>query len=29
MYCLRFSEVMSAGAIPVIYADDWLMPYTR
>jgi hypothetical protein len=23
----RFSEIMSCGAIPVVYADDWVLPF--
>jgi len=26
-YSYRFSEVLSAGAIPVVFADDWLWPF--
>ncbi|KAL3823050.1 hypothetical protein ACHAXA_005238 [Cyclostephanos tholiformis] len=28
LYSYRFSEVLSAGAIPVVYADGWILPYT-
>jgi Exostosin family len=27
LYSYRFSETMSAGTIPVVYADDWLPPF--
>lgn len=27
MSLYRFSEVMGCGAIPVVYADDWLLPF--
>lgn len=26
-YSYRFTEVLSAGAIPVVHADDWLWPF--
>jgi len=29
LYSVRFAEVLSAAAIPVIYADGWVLPYTR
>ena len=29
LYSYRFSEVLSAGAIPVVYADGWILPYTK
>lgn len=29
LFSYRFSEVLSAGAIPVVYADDYVLPYTR
>ena len=28
LYSYRFSEILSAGAIPVVYADGWILPYT-
>ena len=28
LYSYRFSEILSAGTIPVIYANDWVLPYT-
>lgn len=28
LYSYRFSEILSAGAIPVVFADGWIMPYT-
>jgi hypothetical protein len=27
LFSYRFSEVMACGAIPVVYADDWLLPF--
>jgi hypothetical protein len=27
LYSYRFAEVLSAGTIPVIYADEWLLPF--
>jgi hypothetical protein len=29
LFSYRFSEVMSVGSIPVIYADNWLMPFGK
>lgn len=29
LYSYRFSEVLSAGAIPIIYSDGWVMPFTK
>lgn len=29
LYSYRFSEVLSAGAMPVVYADGWILPYTE
>lgn len=29
LYSVRFAEVLSAAAIPVIYADGWVLPYTK
>ena len=26
---VRFPEVLSAGAIPVVYADGWVLPFTK
>jgi hypothetical protein len=28
LYSYRFCEFLSAGAIPVVYADGWIMPYS-
>ncbi len=28
LYSYHFSEILSAGAIPVVYADGWILPYT-
>lgn len=27
LYSVRFSEILSAGTIPVIFADGWVLPY--
>ena len=27
LYSVRFSEILSSGAIPVVYADGWVLPY--
>ncbi|KAL7533968.1 hypothetical protein ACHAXR_007950 [Thalassiosira sp. AJA248-18] len=27
LFSYRFSEILSAGAVPVVYADGWLPPY--
>jgi hypothetical protein len=27
LFSYRFSEILSAGAIPVVFADDWLPPF--
>jgi hypothetical protein len=29
LFSFRFSEVLSAGAIPVIYANGWVLPFSR
>ena len=29
LFSVRFSEILSAGCIPIIYADGWVLPYTR
>ena len=29
LYSVRFSEILSSGAIPVVYADGWVLPYNR
>jgi hypothetical protein len=29
LYSVRFSEILSAGVIPVIYADGWVLPYNK
>jgi hypothetical protein len=29
LYSVRFSEILSAATIPVVYADGWVMPYTQ
>lgn len=29
LFSYRFSEIMSAGAIPVVYADNWLLPFNE
>jgi Exostosin family len=29
LFSYRFSEVMSVGSIPVIYADDWMLPFGK
>ena len=28
LFSYRFAEALSAGAIPVIYADNWVLPFT-
>ena len=28
LFSYRFAEIMSAGAIPVVYANDWLPPFS-
>jgi hypothetical protein len=28
LYSYRFSDILSAGTIPVVYADGWMLPYT-
>jgi len=28
LFSFRFAEILSAGAIPVVYADGWVLPYT-
>jgi len=27
LFSYRFAEILSAGAVPVVYADDWLPPF--
>jgi Exostosin family len=27
LFSYRFSEVMACGSIPVVYADDWMLPF--
>mmetsp|Transcript_16314 Transcript_16314/g.24020 ORF Transcript_16314/g.24020 Transcript_16314/m.24020 type:complete len:475 (+) Transcript_16314:85-1509(+) len=29
LFSYRFSEVLSAGSIPVVYADNYVLPYTK
>jgi hypothetical protein len=29
LYSVRFAEILSAGCIPVVYADGWVLPYNR
>eukprot|EP00545_Synedropsis_sp_CCMP1620_P007308 CAMPEP_0119022306 /NCGR_PEP_ID=MMETSP1176-20130426/27682_1 /TAXON_ID=265551 /ORGANISM="Synedropsis recta cf, Strain CCMP1620" /LENGTH=413 /DNA_ID=CAMNT_0006977109 /DNA_START=173 /DNA_END=1410 /DNA_ORIENTATION=- len=29
LYSVRFGEALSAGCIPVIFADGWVLPYNR
>ena len=29
LYSVRFSEILSAAAIPVVYANGWVLPYTK
>jgi Exostosin family len=29
LYSVRFSEILSSGAIPVLYSDGWVLPYNR
>jgi hypothetical protein len=29
LYSVRLAEILSAAAVPVIYADGWVLPYTR
>jgi hypothetical protein len=29
LWSIRFSEILSSGAIPVIYADGWVLPYNK
>ena len=29
LYSVRFSEILSSGAIPVVFADGWVLPYNR
>lgn len=29
LYSYRFTEILSAGAIPVVYSDGWVLPYTK
>ena len=28
LWSYRFTEIMSAGAVPVVYANDWLAPFS-
>jgi len=29
LFSYRFSEILSAGTIPVVYADGWVLPFTK
>jgi len=29
LFSFRFAEILSAGAIPVVYADGWVLPFTK
>ena len=29
LYSVRLAEILSAAAVPVIYADGWVLPYTK
>jgi hypothetical protein len=29
LYSVQLTEILSAAAVPVIYADGWVMPYTK
>jgi len=29
LFSFRFSEILSAGTIPVVYADGWVLPFTK
>lgn len=29
LYSVRFSEILSSGAIPVVYSDGWVLPYNK
>jgi Exostosin family len=29
LFSYRFTEIISCGSIPVVYADDWLLPFGK
>lgn len=29
LYSVRFSEILSASSIPVVYSDGWVLPYNQ